>query len=113
MNEDTFIANVRRFDLQFQDGEWSFTREKADGLGAPPRSSGGTSIRSGHGRDQSHAVIEAEREKREKRRRATMVPGAQELWGNKYVGRFKVDRLELRCKFLRSNPHLGWFGRLS
>ena len=103
MYDDTFTANVRRFDPEFggQKGEWSFKREKADGFGAPPQSSGG-SIKGGHSKDPLTVASEKEREKR---RRATMAPGTQELWRNEFVGRFKVDRLALTCEFLRPDPH--------
>jgi hypothetical protein len=94
MNDDSFTANVRRFDPEYggQSGDWMFKREKADGLG-PQRNSGG-SIKSGRG-GEAAMISESERERR---RRATMAPGMQELWRNGFVGRFKVDRLELKCK---------------
>jgi hypothetical protein len=100
MYDDTFTANVRRFDPEYGDqtGDWTIKREKADGLGAPPpppqSNSGAMSIRSGRGGDLS-GISESERDKR---RRATMAPGGQEMWRNEFVGRFKVDRLALRCK---------------
>jgi hypothetical protein len=92
MNDDTFTANVRRFDPDYGGGDWMFKREQADGFG--PQGSG-ASIRSG--RVPEVNISEAERERR---RRATMTPGMQELWRNGYVGRFKVDRLELKCELL-------------
>jgi hypothetical protein len=91
MNDDSFTANVRRFDPEYG-GDWMFKREQADGFG--PQGSG-ASIQSGRGAEAN--ISEAERERR---RRATMAPGMQELWRNGYVGRFKVDRLELKCESL-------------
>jgi hypothetical protein len=94
MNDDSFTANVRRFDPDYGglSGDWLFKREQADGFG--PKGSS-ASIRSGRVAEAN--ISEAERERR---RRATMVPGMQELWRNGYVGRFKVDRLELKCELL-------------
>jgi len=94
-NDDSFAANVRRFDPEYggQSGHWLFKREKADGLGAPKRSSGAISIRSGRGGESSKSS-EQEREKK----RTTMAPGMQEIWRNELVGRYKVDRLALRSR---------------
>ncbi|KIM83183.1 hypothetical protein PILCRDRAFT_88087 [Piloderma croceum F 1598] len=92
MNDDSFTANVRRFDPDYggQSGDWMFKREQADGFG-PQGSS--ASIRSGRGAEANISEVE-----RDRRRRATMAPGMQELWRNGYVGRFKVDRLELKSR---------------
>jgi len=62
-------------------GSGTYTREKADGLGAPPWSSGGF-IRSEHGNDPAHAVSEVEKERRE----ASTAPVAQQVWRNGFGG---------------------------
>jgi hypothetical protein len=94
MNDDSFAAGVRRFDPEYGglSGDWMFKRENADGYG--PGRGGTASIRSGRGGEQA-GVSETERERR---RRATMAPASQEIWKNELVGRFKVDRLAVRCK---------------
>ena len=104
-NDDSFTANVRRFDPEYggQSGDWFIKREQADGPGLrPSQQNNSGSIRHGRGGDSS-AISEGEREKRMKR---TMAPGAQELWRNEFVGRFKVDRLKLKCKFFLASSRI-------
>lgn len=77
--EDVFTRHLRKNDMNYnvRRVEWSFKKESTDGMGprVPPTPGG---------------------EEGEQRR--TMEPGMQEIWRHAYIGRFKVDRLLIRCE---------------
>lgn len=98
--DDAFASHVKRFDGDYDQmaSEWSFKKEKADG---PGLHSGHVAVWSKRSKDYSAAAAAISVEERERaRKKRTMIPGMQELWQNDLVGRFKVDRLALKCKLL-------------
>ncbi|KAH7927541.1 hypothetical protein BV22DRAFT_1060876 [Leucogyrophana mollusca] len=86
--EDAFQRHLQRFDEAYKsrEGQWTFRRENADGLG--PTS--GSSVRGGRNALVLAPPVSSERVKK------TMFPGNQEIWRSNYVGRFKVDRLAFK-----------------
>jgi hypothetical protein len=103
--DDTFARHVRKWDGRL--GDWSFKREKADGIGLynpwgietkTGLSSKGlsevtrTSDEKAKGKGKEKA---ADRNKSD----MGMLPGTQEIWRCEFVGRFKVDRQTVQREF--------------